>query len=176
MRIANAFLGLAVAVAASAAGLDARAQGRGDRPLEGVNQAVVLQPEIGSSPANAECGVTPALVADAVIGPVIQSGLRTERVEVAAPFTVTTPGVYLVPRVATLREGNYMCISWVGLRAVSVQPVTLPATGLSKMAEILHWEGGYLLSTDRSRHAEAVSTAIQRLAGEFGTQWRQDQR
>lgn len=176
MRFANVFLGLAVAVAVSVAAADARSQGRGDRPLEGVNQAVVLQPEIGSGPANAECGITPDLVTDAVIGPVIQSGLRTERIEVAAPFTVTTPGVYLVPRVATLREGHYMCISWVGLRAVSVQPVTLPATGLSKTAEILHWESGYLLSTDSSRHAEAVSTAIQRLAGEFGTQWRQDQR
>lgn len=157
-------------------GREAAAQNPDDRLLEGVNQAVVMPPEIGSNPANRDCGVTTGLVEDAIVSGVLRSGLRTERFEVATPFTVNTPGVYLVPTVATLREGPYMCISWVGLRAQSAQPVTLPSTGLFKTVQVIHWDRGYLLSDNASRHPATITDAFARLAAEFGEQWRRDQR
>jgi hypothetical protein len=149
---------------------------RNDRLLEAVNLAVVMPPEIGSHPANKECGVTDQLITNAVIGPVVGSGLRTERQAVAPPFTVNTPGVFLIPTVATLREGRYMCISWVALRAQSAQPVTMPSTGLFRNAQVLHWDRGILISSSTERHAEAVSSALQQLASAFGQQWRAEQR
>lgn len=149
---------------------------RADRLLEGVNLAVVMPPEIGSHPANRDCGVTEALITNAVISPVVGSGLRTERQAVAAPFTVNTPGVFLIPTVATLREGRYMCVSWVALRAQSSQPVTIPSTGLFRNAQVLHWDRGILISSSIERHAEAVAAALQQLAGSFGQQWRAEQR
>ena len=175
MRTSIGKLAVTLAVAAAACGM-ANAQPIGDRPLEGIGQAVVMPPEVGGNPANEECGVTSTLVIDAVVGPTVQSGLRTERFEIAQPFTVSTPGVYLIPTVATLREGRYMCVSWVSLRAQSAQPITVPSTGLNKTVQVLHWDRGYLLSTNVSQHAQAVSNAFQRLAGEFGQQWRDDQR
>jgi hypothetical protein len=149
---------------------------RNDRLLEGVNLAVVMPPEIGSHPANRECGISEGLITNAVIGPVVGSGLRTERQAMAPPFTVNTPGVFLIPTVATLREGRYMCISWVALRAQSAQPVTMPSTGLFRNAQVLHWDRGILISSSTERHADAVSTALQQLANAFGQQWREEQR
>ena len=149
---------------------------RADRLLEGINLAVVMPPEMGTNPASRECGVTEELITNAVVGPVVGSGLRTERLAVASPFTVATPGLYLIPTVATLREGRYMCISWVALRAQSAQPVTLPATGLFRNAQILHWDRGILVSSAIDRHPDAIASALQELANGFGQQWRMEQR
>lgn len=149
---------------------------RADRLLEGVTQAVVMAPEMGAGPSGGECGLTADLVSNAVIGPVIAAGLRTERIGIAQPFTVNTPGVYLIPTVATLREGPYTCVSWVALRAQSAQPVSLPSTGLFKNAQVIHWDRGLLLSSNAQGHPEAVSNAVQQLAAAFGQQWRNEQR
>lgn len=176
MRTFLAAFVVAAGIAAMVRGHGAAAQTPDGRLLEGVNQAVVMPPEAGSNPANRDCGITAGLVENAVVSGVLRSGLRTERFEDAAPFTVNTPGVYLVPTVATLREGPYMCISWVGLRAQSAQPVTLPSTGLFKTVQVLHWDRGYLISHNMNQHPTAVADAFARLAAEFGEQWRRDQR
>ncbi|WP_207476478.1 hypothetical protein [Arenibaculum pallidiluteum] len=175
-RVAAAASLALLAQAAPGGALAQAGSERPDRLLEGINLAVVMPPEMGSNPANRECGVTEELVTNAVVGPVVGSGLRTERLAVAAPFTVATPGLYLIPTVATLREGRYMCISWVALRAQSAQPVTLPSTGLFRNAQILHWERGILVSSAIDRHPEAVASALQELANGFGQQWRTEQR
>lgn len=175
-RLAAGALAVALGAAALAASAGpAAAQNHEDWLLQGITRAIVMPPEIGSNPANAECGLTEALIDDAVIGPVVASGLRTERLAVATPFTVDTPGVYLVPTVATLRDGPYMCVSWIALRAQSAQPLTLPSTGQLKTVQVLHWDRGLLLSDSQSDHAKAVAEAFGRLAAAFGQEWRAEQ-
>jgi len=100
-RLAHVCMAL-LAVAASCTSLDAYAQGRETAVLEGVNMAVVMPVDLAASAANAECGLTETLVAETIQLTVQSAGLRTEQLAQAQPFTTITPGVYLIPTIATL--------------------------------------------------------------------------
>src|SRR4051794_26005282 len=79
----------------------AGAQGREQAVLAGVNLAVVMPVDLSVNAANTECGLTEPMVVDAIQTTVQSSGLRTELLAQAEPFTTVTPGVYIVPTIAT---------------------------------------------------------------------------
>jgi hypothetical protein len=157
-------------------GARAQSPGRETAVLEGVNMAVVMPVDLAANPANAECGLTEPLVAEAIQLTVQAAGLRTELLAQAQPFTTITPGVYLIPTIATLRDSSSLCVTWLSLKAQSAHTLTLPSTQQRKTVQILYWDRGMLLSTPRGGHAGAVSAGLRQLASDFGEQWRRDQR
>jgi hypothetical protein len=161
-------------------GVQAQAQvqapGRETAVLEGVNMAVVMPVDLAANAANAECGLTETLIAEAIQLTVQSAGLRTELLAQAQPFTTITPGVYLIPTIATLRDSASLCVTWLGLKAQSAHTLTLPSTQQRKTVQILYWDRGMLLSTPRGGHAGAVAAGLRQLATDFGEQWRRDQR
>jgi hypothetical protein len=177
-RLAHVCCVALLAAAASCPPLDARAQtqGRETAVLEGVNMAVVMPVDLAANAANAECGLTETLVAEAIQLTVQSAGLRTELLAQAQPFTTITPGVYLIPTIATLRDSASLCVTWLSLKAQSAHTLTLPSTQQRKTVQILYWDRGMLLSTPRGSHAGAVAAGLRQLASDFGVQWRRDQR
>ncbi len=171
---------VACVLALSASCLPAMAQvpgqGRESAVLEGVNMAVVMPVDLASSAANAECGLTEQLVAESIQLTVQSAGLRTELLSQAQPFTTVTPGVYLIPTIATLRDSSSLCVTWLSLKAQSAHTLTLPSTQQRKTVQVLYWDRGMLLSTPRGSHAGAVAAGLRQLAADFGEQWRRDQR
>jgi hypothetical protein len=157
-------------------GAQAQTPGRETAVLEGVNMAVVMPVDLAANPANAECGLTEPLVAEAIQLTVQAAGLRTELLAQAQPFTTITPGVYLIPTIATLRDSSSLCVTWLSLKAQSAHTLTLPSTQQRKTVQILYWDRGMLLSTPRGGHAGAVAAGLRQLASDFGEQWRRDQR
>jgi hypothetical protein len=177
-RLAHVCCVALLAATASCPPLDARAQtqGRETAVLEGVNMAVVMPVDLAANAANAECGLTETLVAEAIQLTVQSAGLRTELLAQAQPFTTITPGVYLIPTIATLRDSASLCVTWLSLKAQSAHTLTLPSTQQRKTVQILYWDRGMLLSTPRGGHAGAVAAGLRQLASDFGEQWRRDQR
>jgi hypothetical protein len=168
--------GIAALLLASFPPTQVTAQGREQAVLAGVNLAVVMPVDLAVNAANAECKLTEQMVVEAIQSTVQSSGLRTELLAQAEPFTTVTPGVYIVPTIATLRDSEQLCVTWLGLKVQSAHTLTLPSTQQRKTVQVLYWDRGMLLSTPIGSHAGAVGAGLRQLASDFGEQWRRDQR
>lgn len=143
--------------------------------LEGVDRAIILPVVIDQGSADAQCGLSSEAVTEAVLAPVRSAGLDADVMGEAAPFDAGTPGVYLIPTVATIVQARFNCVSWIGLRAQAGHTMTMPGTDLRKTAQILFWDRGALLSNPINGHAEAVDDVFVQMAVAFGEAWRADQ-
>ena len=167
---------LAALLLASLPHTQASAQSREQAVLAGVDLAVVMPVDLSVNAANAECGLTESMITEAIQTTVQSAGLRTELLAQAEPFTTVTPGVYIVPTIATLRDSESLCVTWLSLKVQSAHTLTLPSTQQRKTVQVLYWDRGMLLSTPRGSHAGAVGAGLRQLAADFGEQWRRDQR
>ena len=109
--------------------------------------AVVMPVDLAANPANAECGLTETLVAEAIQLTVQAAGLRTELLAQAQPFTTITPGA-IDPDDRDAPRQLVALRYWLSLKAQSAPSDAALNPAAQDVPDLL-LDRGMLLSTPR---------------------------
>jgi hypothetical protein len=167
---------LAVFALAVLAAAPAAAQSSASKPAMFDVEEVMLRPvHFGDEKSAETCALSADDLGKMVLKTLTDAGVPAANEVRNVPPIMGHARIYLQADVFTLGSGGLDCTSWVSLRAESHGSIHVPPVDFARDVNVTYWHSGSLMSSGQSTHERRVSDTLQKLAGEFAAQFKQDQ-
>lgn len=143
--------------------------------LYGISEIQVQDARLGNSEATANCGMSSGEISNAVLRSLRAGSLPVFSPISAPPLKKETARINLLPTVMSLQTDDKTCTSWVSFSAQNRHLVVLPPIETPRYITVTYWDGGMMVHSIKSTHAQAMINAIDKIVGQFSRQYKLDQ-
>jgi|GEM_PF-1727237 len=143
--------------------------------LSGVEEILVQSVRAGGNAAGKTCGVNEDVLTKKLVKSLKSFNTPAVSVIDAKPSKIGVARVEVIPEVMTSGSQGIECTSWVSFSVQTYQTLRVPPVETPRNVIVTYWRGGLMVTSVTMSHLQVLSDAFDRLAEQFGKQYRLDQ-